>query len=148
VNVYTCTPKEKPTVSINDVAVSEGNSGFTEAVFTVTLSHAFDEPVAVHFKVKDGTAKEGSDYIPGGDGHGDDDCDGDFHGRGRDCDGGQKLVIPPLNISGEISVRVRGDLKKEDDETFFVVLSRPKNATIGDGVGQGTILNDDVGGKK
>jgi hypothetical protein len=40
---------------------------------------------------------------------------------------------------------VRGDLKREPDETFFAVLSRAKNSTIGDGVGMGTILNDDTG---
>jgi hypothetical protein len=159
VNVYTCTAENKPTVSINDVAVTEGNSGFTEAVFTVTLSHAFDEPVKIQYKVKDGTAREGSDYIVKRghhDGHGDfrgdgdwrdDDCDdGRFGGKGHDCDDDddeQTLVIPPLSISGQITVLVRGDRKKERDETFFVVLTRAKNGRLDDRVGQGTILNDD-----
>jgi hypothetical protein len=159
VNVYTCTAENKPTVSINDVAVTEGNSGFTEAVFTVTLSHAFDEPVKIQYKVKDGTAREGSDYIVKRghhDGHGDfrgdgdwrdDDCDDrHFGGKGHGCDDDddeQTLVIPPLSISGQITVLVRGDLKKERDETFFVVLTRAKNGRLDDRVGQGTILNDD-----
>jgi Zn-dependent metalloprotease len=153
VKVYTCTSKEKPTLSINDVAVTEGDSGFTDAVFTVTLSHAFDRPVLVHYRVKPGTARPGSDYIPGGGGH-----DRDVHRGGSangagldgdvdhddDDDDGQKIIIPALSISGQITVRVRGDRRPEPDETFFVVLSRPWNATIEDGVGQGTILNDDV----
>jgi Zn-dependent metalloprotease len=150
VNVYTCTSETKPTVSINDVAVTEGDSGFTEAVFTVTLSHAFDEPVIVHYRVKDGTANPGSDYIPGAGPHDRDHrdrgCDDDhFFGKGRDCDDdeGQKIVIPPLSISGEITVLVRGDRKKEKDETFFVVLTNVRNGRLDDRVGQGTILNDD-----
>jgi hypothetical protein len=157
VNVYTCTSKTRPTVSINDVAVTEGDSGFTKAVFTVTLSHAFAEPVTLHYQVRKGTASPGSDYIPGsGHSHDDDDLDGDRgrdlrkgHGRDDDDDDdhdrdGLRLVIPPLSISGQITVLVRGDRRIEQDETFFVVLSRPRNATLGDAVGQGTILNDDI----
>jgi hypothetical protein len=158
VRVYTCTSKEKPTVSINDVAVTEGNSGFTEAVFTVTLSHAFAKDVVVRVRTKDGTARAGKDYIPI-----DDDDDDDHHhhghsargvpanGRGHDDDDddhddddGDKLVIPALSISGQITVRVKGDTKPEKDETFFVILKGAKNATIADGVGTGTIVNDDV----
>ncbi len=168
VNVYTCTSKARPTVTINDVAVVEGDSGFTDAVFTVTLSHAIDEPVKIHYRLKEGTADKGSDYVDGHDdnghhrdafanwgGHDDrhDDCDDDHDRRGGhgcdddDDDDDLKLVIPPLSISGQITVRVRGDRKKENDETFFVVLSRPRNATLADGVGKGTILNDDAGWK-
>jgi hypothetical protein len=43
-------------------------------------------------------------------------------------------------------VSVIGDVVPEADETFFVNLSAPSGATIGDGQGQGTIVNDDGGG--
>jgi Zn-dependent metalloprotease len=143
VRVYTCTPEQKPTLSINDVAVTEGDNGITKAVFTVTLSHAFDETVTVRVRTKDGTAKEGSDYIELGDddhhGH------GKGHGHGHDDDDdGEKIVIPALSISAEVTVKVKGDRKVEPDETFFVVLSSAKNAKIADGVGKGTIVNDDA----
>jgi hypothetical protein len=36
-----------------------------------------------------------------------------------------------------------GDKRKEKDETFFVNLSGPSNATIADGQGRCTIVNDD-----
>lgn len=41
------------------------------------------------------------------------------------------------------SVQVKADLIKELNETFFVNLSGPVNATIADMQGLGAILNDD-----
>ena len=41
-------------------------------------------------------------------------------------------------------VSVKGDTAVEADETFTLALSSPVNATIGDGQGTGTILNDDT----
>ena len=43
-----------------------------------------------------------------------------------------------------ITVNVNGDLTVEPDETFFVTLSNPTDATIADPTGQGTILDDDT----
>jgi Calx-beta domain len=45
--------------------------------------------------------------------------------------------------SQTIGVVIRGDRKKESNETFLVNLSSPTNATIADGQAQGTIMNDD-----
>jgi chitinase len=42
-----------------------------------------------------------------------------------------------------IAVRIIGDTVSEADETFFLRLSAPTNATITDGEGVGTIMNDD-----
>src|SRR5207247_4139798 len=52
-----------PTVSINDVTVTEPNSGTTSAVFTVTLSNASDQSITVNYTTVDGTALAGSDYV-------------------------------------------------------------------------------------
>src|SRR5207244_2356860 len=41
------------------------------------------------------------------------------------------------------AVQVNGDTKAEPDETFAVNLSAPTNASIVDGSGAGTIVNDD-----
>ena len=41
------------------------------------------------------------------------------------------------------TIQINGDTSVEPNETFFVNLSNPTNATIADGQGQGTIINDD-----
>jgi hypothetical protein len=125
VTLYACTPTTAPTASINDVAVVEGDEGVSHAVFTVSLSHAFAEPVTVKYRINPGTARTGRDYIP------------------ADELGDRTLVIPALSISGEIPIRIRGDHDAEPDETFTVTIEKPSNATIGDGSGTATILNDD-----
>ena len=42
-----------------------------------------------------------------------------------------------------VTVIVKGDTTKEGDETFFLNLNTPTNATIAVGKGTGTIRNDD-----
>ena len=54
------------------------------------------------------------------------------------------LTFAAGTTTGTITVPVNGDTTVEPDETFFVNLSSPTNATIGDGQGLGTILNDDT----
>src|SRR5207244_5506912 len=49
-------------LSINDVTVTEGNSGTKLASFTVTLDAAVDTPVSVDYATANGTAQAGSDY--------------------------------------------------------------------------------------
>jgi subtilisin family serine protease/subtilisin-like proprotein convertase family protein len=110
-----------PSISINDVAVLEGNSGTTNAVFTVRLSAPSPQNVSVAYATADGTATAGSDYTA-------------VSGT---------LTIPAGSTSITLAVPVLGDLVIEPDETFFVNLSNPVNGTIGDGSGLGTILNDD-----
>jgi Zn-dependent metalloprotease len=134
VNVYTCTSNTRPTLTINDVAVVEGNTGTTDAVFTVSLSHAFRFPVVVQYRVKHGTAREDTDYIVAA-GPVDDDNEGD--------DDTRFLVIPPLSISAQITVQVNGDTRREANETFFIELRRSLFATIADDFGMATIVNDD-----
>lgn len=46
-------------------------------------------------------------------------------------------------LSAIITVPVNGDTAKEANETFYVNLSSPVGATIADGQGLGTIVNDD-----
>ena len=41
------------------------------------------------------------------------------------------------------SVLIHGDLQFEPNETFFVQLTQPVDARVGDGLAIGTILNDD-----
>ena len=110
-----------PTLSINDVTVTEGNTVTGNAVFTVSLSASSTQTVTVQFATANGTATSGSDYQT-------------FSGT---------LTFNPGETSKTITVRVRGDTVVEPNETFFVNLSNPTNATIADSQGLGTILNND-----
>ena len=51
-----------PSLSINDVTVTEANGGTVNAVFTVSLSNASGQPVTVDYATADGTAVAGADY--------------------------------------------------------------------------------------
>jgi hypothetical protein len=57
-----------------------------------------------------------------------------------------QLIFPPGTTSLPVNVAVNGDLTGEPNETFFVNLSSPINAVVGDAQGVGTIVNDDAGG--
>jgi len=116
-----------PTISINDVTVTEGNSGTTTARFTVSLSAASTETVGVLAVLKGDTASLGSDVRLFVDSF-------DFNA----------VIFQPGQTIQRVDVLVNGDTLFERDETFFVDLSRPTpNAVIGKGRGVGTILNDD-----
>ncbi|MCK6622862.1 MAG: T9SS type A sorting domain-containing protein [Calditrichaceae bacterium] len=109
-------------LAVNDATVTEGNSGTVNAVFTVTLSGSTGQTVTVNYATANGTAAQGSDYT---------------------AQSGT-LTFSGSTVTRAITVAVIGDLTVEPDETFFVNLSGATNATIGDGQGLGTILNDDV----
>jgi hypothetical protein len=109
-----------PLLSINDVALEEGNSA-TNAVFTVTLSAASDQPVVVDYATANGTALVNVDYL-GATG---------------------TLTFNRGQTTKTISVLVHGDLLNELNETFFVNLSNPINATVARGQAQALIINDD-----
>src|SRR5204863_5816284 len=105
----------------DNVSVTEGNTGTTNAVFTVTLSAASSQTVTVDFATADGTATAGSDYVANSG----------------------TLTFNSGDITKTITVVVNGDTLNETNETFFVNLSNAVNATIADGQGLGTITNDD-----
>src|SRR5439155_782755 len=114
-------------VSINDVAVTEGNSGTTLANFTVTVDAAVDTPVSVDHTTANGTAQAGSDYTAAN---------------------GTLTFAAGAAGTQTVSVAVTGDQLVELDETFLVNLTNVqaggRNVTIGDAQGVGTIQNDDV----
>jgi len=93
----------------------------TLARFTVTLSAPSAVPVATTYGTANGTAMAPSDYTAKSG----------------------TLVLSPGQTSGVIYVAIKKDNLHENDETFFVNLGNPTNATIADGQGMGTILNDD-----
>ncbi len=111
-----------PTITINDIAVAEGNAGLTPAVLTVSLSHPSAVPVSINWTTKDGTAKENKDYVRNGD---------------------NTLTISALLTSGQLTVQIKGETLIEPNETFSVLLKKPVNAFLGDGQRVCTIVNDD-----
>jgi hypothetical protein len=108
-------------VLIDDATVTEGNSGTVNATFTVTLSRTSVAAVTVDFATADGTATAPADYSAASG----------------------TLTFAPGETSKTVSVAVNGDTVCEPDETFLVDLSNATGATIVDGQGQGTIVNDD-----
>jgi hypothetical protein len=111
-----------PSLSINDVTVNEGNSGTTNASFTVTLSPASGQAVTVNATTADGTAVAPSDYQAVN----------------------TTLTFAPGETSKTLSVPVVGDTVGEFDENFFVNLSGAVNATVSDAQGVGTIHDEEA----
>ncbi|WP_446221157.1 Calx-beta domain-containing protein [Microcystis aeruginosa] len=119
---------DSASIAITDVTITEGNSGTTNAVFTVTLSNPVDTAVTVNYATADGTATT---------------TDNDYTAIAA-----TPLIFNAGETSKTITVAVNGDTKVESNETFFVNLSslnaNGRNVTIADSQGQGTITNDDV----
>jgi len=112
-----------PTITINDIVITEGNDGSTSATLTVTLDAASGRAVSVNYATSDGNATTD---------------DGDYNFASG------TLNFGAGDTSQEITVIVNGDTKYEDNETFNVNLSAASNATIGDPAGLVTIGDDDL----
>jgi hypothetical protein len=110
-----------PSVAINDVSIGEGNSGTTNAVFTVNLSAASGQMVTVTYSTANGTATAGSDYVATSG----------------------TLIFNPGETTKSLTVMINGDTFSEPNETFFVNLTSATSAIIADGQGIGTIVDDD-----
>jgi subtilisin-like proprotein convertase family protein len=123
-NIGSFTVNIAPTISINDVSMNEGTNDNTEFSFTVSLSAASGQTVTVNYATADGTATAPFDYL---------------------AVGATTLTFNPGETFKLVPVSVNGDTDVEPNETFFVNLSNPTNATISDNQGLGTIQNDDAG---
>jgi probable HAF family extracellular repeat protein len=110
-----------PQVSINNVSVTEGNTGTTNAAFTVSLVTPVSWPVTVQYATADDTAMAGSDYV---------------------ATSGM-LTFAPGEISKTVNVPVIGDRYVEPNESYFVNLSAPTDAQLGNSYGVGTIVDDE-----
>jgi hypothetical protein len=115
--IYLIDDDPKPTISFDNVAVAEGNSGTTDVHLKVTLSAPFKRDTGLGVYASGGTATFGSDYV--------------------DVIGAH---LAPRQTSAEIIVRIHGDTQPEPDETIFLT------AQVEVGIGWSsvvTILNDD-----
>ncbi|HMY75683.1 MAG TPA: Calx-beta domain-containing protein, partial [Blastocatellia bacterium] len=123
-----CLPVQTPTLAVNDISVTEGNSGTTNATFTVTLNNAQGAPgpITVNYATADNTATAPGDYT---------------------ALSGTLTFNAPFaqnTITQTITVPVVGDTTVEPDETFFLNLTAGSGAALADGQGQATIVNDDT----
>jgi len=132
INVYSSTepllkvssvgsPLSPPSVSINDVSLTEGDSGSKAFTFTVTRSHN-SGAVSVDYYTSNGNT-DASDFTS---------------------------VLPTTinfadngSLTQDITIDVTGDNDPEPDETFNVNLTNCVACSISDGLGIGTILDDD-----
>jgi len=114
---------DEPKINIaSPAAVKEGNSGSKLLTFTVTLSAAYDQTVTVNYATHDYSAKAGEDYVAASG----------------------TLTFAAGQTTKTFTVQIKGDKKKESDESFYVELTNASaNSLISNSTGWGTILNDD-----
>ena len=110
-----------PALSVNNATVTEGDTGVTNAIFTVSLSRASGLPITVNHATANGTATAPADYQSGAG----------------------ALSFAAGETTKQVIVPVNGDTLDEPNETFVLSLASPTNATIGDGSGAGTINDND-----
>lgn len=112
-----------PSISIGDVTVTEGNSGTTEAVFTISLS-APAPAAGVTFDITTANweALAGQDYV---------------------ANSQTGVVIPAGASSTTFTVLVNGDTLNELNERFFVRIANVVGAFVNGSQAIGMILNDD-----
>ena len=117
-----------PAMSINDQTVTEGDPGGDDATITFTITKTGDSDAfsSVFYTVVEGSATDPEDYNNSGDA---------LSGT---------VTFLAGEFSKTITLDVTDDFINETTETFTVVLSSPINATISDGSGLGTILDNDA----
>ena len=107
-----------PTLSVSGATGEEGG----EAVFTVTLAGTTSLTVSVRYSTLEGTAQAETDY-------------GTSTGS---------LTFAPGERSRTVSVALRDDVADEPEETFYLQLRSPVNATVVTDTGTGTIRDNDA----
>jgi autotransporter-associated beta strand protein len=110
-----------PAISIGDISISEGDSGSTNAVFTVSLANPSYQQITVNFATANGTAVSPDDFS---------------------ATSGVVTFNAGVTVM-QVTIPVQGDVLNEANETFAVNLSSPTNATIFDNQGFGTIIDND-----
>jgi Calx-beta domain/FG-GAP-like repeat len=115
---------DEPRIGIADVAKQESMKGQTTLFyFTVTIWVAYDEPVTMSFRTVDGTAKTSN---------------GDYVAKTG------TLTFAPGETTKTVTIEVKGDNRKEANETFYLELfDNSSNSLFTRNRGLGTILNDD-----
>lgn len=119
---YTVTPDVTTIVGASDTSVVEGNAGTSNLVFTINRSGDTSGTATVNWITENRTATAGSDFT---------------------ADFGQ-VTFAANQTQATVSISVSGDTAIEQHETLALRLTSASGASIADGVGIGTILNEDT----
>jgi len=113
-----------PTISVNDQIVVEGDGGPDPklANFVISLSAPTQKTVTITATTQSGTATGNIDFAAGA----------------------VTFSFPPGQTAITFIVPIIGDTVPEGTEDFSLNLSNPINATIADGQGVATIIDDDA----
>ena len=111
-------------LSVDDLAIAEGNNGTQTLQFTITLSGPASGNEQVWYAVSNGTAKKNRDY------------------RMVDSASGS-INFSAGQTTMTVAFVILGDNKRESNETFKLTLSSAVGAEISQAVGTTTILDDD-----
>ncbi|MBV8858061.1 MAG: DUF4214 domain-containing protein [Acidobacteria bacterium] len=112
-----------PTIAVDDINVTEGDSGTKLATFTVTRTGLTDRFINFTARTSDGSAAAGEDYLaltP------------------------TTFQLSPSAASTTVSVSVLGDTIIEPDKSFALLLTSPVNASVADGSGVCVIKDNDT----
>lgn len=110
-----------PAISIADATIIEGDSGSSNAVVTLVLSNPSSSIVSVDWTSSNGTAVTGGDYTAAAG----------------------TVTFAPGVLSQTLAVPVLADMTLEGNESFFVDLTNPSNASVLDAQSEVTIVDDD-----
>ena len=118
-------PNATGLVSIGDVSLVEGDSGTQQMVFTIRRAGGLAQEASVDWSLSLTGSADSADLGPG-----------------QPLSGHVDFGVGVSAV--QIVVEVAGDTIGEDNETFEILLANPVgNIAITDGVGIGTIINDD-----
>lgn len=121
------TSADKPDVIVPSVKVADAWQvrSTIESIMHVqiTLNKTTTVPVSIDYKLKDGTAIAGKDYVAASG----------------------SLTIPPSKTMADFSITIKGDptSTRQNNLTFSIELSNPKNCTIAGGAAQLIIITED-----
>lgn len=121
-NIATVTLTVKNGIVVNNISLSETNSGSVPATFTISLLAPFSGTTTVQYTTANANALAGQDYTP---------------------KIGTITFVGSQQISKTVTINVIGDSLFELNEIFLLQLSNPTNAVLKDGVAACTIVNDD-----
>jgi hypothetical protein len=110
-----------PKITIHDTSTVEGDNGTRYMEFDLSLSAPSSKNITVEFATADGSALAPHSYAARSG----------------------ILVFPSGTLTQCVAVVISGNITIEADKTVRMLLSKAVNATILDGEGVGTIVNDD-----
>ncbi len=111
-----------PQIQISDLQIAEGDAGLVEASLSVTLSAASERTVSVEYVTVDGSATAPADYQA-------------MNGI---------LSFSSGEVTKTLTLKVAADIEPEADESFTIIFSNAKNATLETATATVEIIDDDV----